>query len=672
MAGSLVLADGQRLPLSEDSRVALTLQANNILQAASVQADFSSTVMLPDSPEVRAALEQAQRGTALTELPYQQLPCTLEVGGRELLPGAVAIVEQHTTGTGFEAQVIGGNKSFYAALEGKKLRDLTFPAVTEHDWVLASAVAGAAHTQWRQSYCYDLYDRGKGGPAEGSTVHLFESGMLPSVYARAVWEQVFAEAGFRWSGLMPELLDRLLLPTAVAPGYGEEFRKARKLVAGISGQRPDYGRAYEGRPEVVRTVPFDYTDARYGYQAPTAALVWNPATYSWKALEPCYVNVGGSTTVELSSPFGSAQAQLFLYKNGGEVGGGPVVESKKGADSTWVTATCSGQRLLLEKGDELTLRIKLNKAKQGIYGTHKWGYSMFDGQIHVVDGNTLPLDSFTVEVLPDFPPGGRVRVQDLLPDIAQKDFVKGIVGLFGLTQQTDPYTRFVRFTPTGPALEDALPSAPNWQGKADAQAEAPRYFHLPDTAQRNWFRWKEDDTNPEAARGLGDGFLPCPNTTLESERDLLTLPWAATTTGTNGLPLLPVFSLRTGSVSVEPEYDKASPGPRLVVQSALTRRVLLTDSTAAGTAISPRISTFLGLNFTTDLLPAWYGHLRAVYARPLLLRPSVRLSVAEVTDFDQLQPVWLETEGSYFYCNKIDQWEEGQPSTRVDLLRLTY
>jgi hypothetical protein len=31
---------------------------------------------------------------------------------------------------------------------------------------------------------------------------------------------------------------------------------------------------------------------------------------------------------------------------------------------------------------------------------------MFSGAVYVIEGNTLPLDSFSVEVLPDFPAGG--------------------------------------------------------------------------------------------------------------------------------------------------------------------------------------------------------------------------------------------------------------------------
>jgi hypothetical protein len=137
------------------------------------------------------------------------------------------------------------------------------------------------------------------------------------------------------------------------------------------------------------------------------------------------------------------------------------------------------------------------------------------------------------------------------------------------------------------------------------------------------------------------------------------------------LLLLPLFKARIGTASVEQQFDTQKPAPRLVVQTALTRRVQLTDEKDTVT-ISPRISTFGGLDFATSLLPAYYTHLAAAYRRPLILKPSVHLQADEVVGFNQLVPIWLESEGAIFYANKLDNWEEDAASTVVELIRLTY
>ncbi|UOQ70977.1 hypothetical protein [Hymenobacter cellulosilyticus] len=364
MATSLVLQDGQRLPLVDGQRVGLTVQANDLLKPNSVQADYSSTLTLADTPEVRAALEQAQEGISLSDMPYTELPCTLETQGLEVLPNAVAIIEQHQAGEGFEAQVVGGNKSFYAAIEGKTLRELAFPAATEHDWTHTNAVAGAAHTSWEQTYVYDLYDRGKGGPLDGNTVHLHNDELLPSVYVRSIWEQIFSESGYRWAGPLPTLFDHLLMPTATPPGYGEEVRTATKLVAGIDNtdeKHQVFANAYDGREESVLTMPYDYTGARYGYLAPTLPGVHSTVTFRWKAPFVCYINAAASTVVTIDSPYGSGRAQLFFYIGSRELTGGTLLESKKTSQTpTRLSPSVNLSRYLIQKGEELEVRIKLS------------------------------------------------------------------------------------------------------------------------------------------------------------------------------------------------------------------------------------------------------------------------------------------------------------------------
>jgi hypothetical protein len=76
------------------------------------------------------------------------------------------------------------------------------------------------------------------------------------------------------------------------------------------------------------------------------------------------------------------------------------------------------------------------------------------------------------------------------------------------------------------------------------------------------------------------------------------------------------------------------------------------------------------LDFTRSLLPRYYPHLAAALVRPLVLRPYVRLSPAELVTFDQLHLTWLEDEQAWFFINKIDSWEEDVASTAVELIRL--
>jgi hypothetical protein len=72
------------------------------------------------------------------------------------------------------------------------------------------------------------------------------------------------------------------------------------------------------------------------------------------------------------------------------------------------------------------------------------------------------------------------------------------------------------------------------------------------------------------------------------------------------------------------------------------------------------------LDFTRSLLPRCYPHLAAALRRP----PGVYLRAAEVVAFDPLVSVWLEDEQAWFHVNKSDGWEDGEPSTPVELIRI--
>jgi hypothetical protein len=114
------------------------------------------------------------------------------------------------------------------------------------------------------------------------------------------------------------------------------------------------------------------------------------------------------------------------------------------------------------------------------------------------------------------------------------------------------------------------------------------------------------------------------------------------------------------------DFDTQTPALRLVYQSMATRRVLLEDDAGTKQEVSMRLSYFVDrnqvedLDFSCSLLPHYYPYLAAALMRPLVLRPYVRLWAAEVVDFDQLVPVWLEDEQAWFYVNKVDGWEDAQ------------
>jgi hypothetical protein len=110
----------------------------------------------------------------------------LEASSVEVLPGAQLRLDDYTPRTGYTGKLLAGNKSFYDLLGDKTLRELDLSQF-DHDWSLGTIALGAGHSNYRQGYVYDLYDRGIGAPPQPPlTSQLYQAGYWPTVYARAV------------------------------------------------------------------------------------------------------------------------------------------------------------------------------------------------------------------------------------------------------------------------------------------------------------------------------------------------------------------------------------------------------------------------------------------------------------------------------------------------------
>jgi hypothetical protein len=712
-------------------RVAITRQDNDITKPDTVQAAYSTSFALPDDVATHKRLAQPQLGTSLSNAPYEGLGCTLEASGVEVLPGARLALDDYTPRAGYTGKLLAGNKQFYDLLvnadgSDKMLRQLDLSAF-DHDWTLAAVVAGAANTRWQQGYCYDLYDRGLGAPplpGTGSS-RLFQAGYWPSTYARAVLEAIFITAGVKRLGELPAVFDTALLPSTQAFGYSDQTRAAYELVAGY---RPtDQSRTFTDEQDNV--LPYVYTQpwkrsASPGVEAANNTDLHQGAQVAFSVLtSACTIQQVGFYDLRADQDVsiychswanGEVAATVQVWVNG-------VLRNEddvRGKGRINSSLTALAERQFLKVGDVVQARYKFDGFGEGPLRTGPFG----------AEWELKPSGRLTVSLLGDFPPGGRIKLADWLPEMTQRDFCKAIIQLYGLTQTTDPYTTAVTFRRTAQVLDDPRTSGVDWSERRDGSQAPRRSWRLGEYAKRNFFKWHDDDTsvsylqalfeashagqpwNDEAAkaaaRSYGAGYLDVgvSDTSLQATKDVLTLSFAASLVGAGGLLLIPYWkpkpgtdyaddlaviqaALDDGTYSPEEaqaarvkalgdDFDTQTPQPRLVYQSLATRQVLLEDDAGQQQEVAMRLSYFVDqaqredLDFSRSLLPLYYPHLAAALARPLVLRPYVRLSATEIVDFDQLHAVWLEDEQAWFYVNKVDGWEDGQPSVAVELVRL--
>lgn len=209
-----------------------------------------------------------------------------------------------------------------------------------------------------------------------------------------------------------------------------------------------------------------------------------------------------------------------------------------------------------------------------------------------------------------------------LPDIKQIDFLKAITSMLGLFAiPSDRFTiKFVKFD----TVVENKSNAVDWSGRL-VQAYFDKTpgeitYTLDDFAQHNRFLYKEDDT---VIRNY-DGDIPVDNQTLDYERDVVELPFAASDTR-GGVAYIPIYSY---SSDAELEYD-----------DSVSPRILMLNESNQG--------VFTGLEWET-LLNGHYSSYKEIVNKPRVIVENIRLTAVELQMLDLSIPVYLSQYGSYW------------------------
>ena len=209
-----------------------------------------------------------------------------------------------------------------------------------------------------------------------------------------------------------------------------------------------------------------------------------------------------------------------------------------------------------------------------------------------------------------------------LPDIKQIDFLKAITSMLGLFAiPSDRFTiKFVKFD----TVVENKSKAVDWSNRL-VQAYFDKTpgeiaYTLDDFAQHNRFLYKEDDT----VRRNYDGDIPVDNQTLDYERDVVELPFAASGTR-GGVAYIPIYSY---SSDAELEYD-----------DSVSPRILTLNESNQG--------VFTGLEWET-LLNGHYSSYKEIVNKPRVIVEDIRLTAVELQMLDLSVPVYLSQYGSYW------------------------
>lgn len=232
-----------------------------------------------------------------------------------------------------------------------------------------------------------------------------------------------------------------------------------------------------------------------------------------------------------------------------------------------------------------------------------------------------------------------------LPEIKVTDFLKFLSAITA-TYPHQSSSSVIDFLPFDVVFDHSR--AVDWSSKVIQSrmmlgADTTEYKYS-DFAQKNWYRWKED----ESVLGSYDGCMEIQNETLDAEREYV-FPFCAA--DGDRLPLWTPKKKRGLEDTEWPTFKGCDPRIMTMVKDAADKMSLTFD-----------------INMQT-IINDKYGNIASSLAKTMVIKEKMVMSDVELSMWDDSRPVYLKQYGAYFAVLSIESHSDGIAS--VTLLRLS-
>lgn len=244
-----------------------------------------------------------------------------------------------------------------------------------------------------------------------------------------------------------------------------------------------------------------------------------------------------------------------------------------------------------------------------------------------------PIDERVNEI---FPTAGDVEysLSDNAPDITQIEFIKAIMSIMGWYAEPMEGDSGIRMLPYS-TITDNKSKAVDWSDKLVNRRVEPSdiEFRMSDMAQKNYFRYAEDET----VTGDYDGYILVDDKTLEYRKDLITLPFAASD-----------YSIENRDENVIiPLYSYNDKG-ELETNGGITPRINIYYDYH----LHERIG-FKNMVWNKLLIRSGWLAYQSIIRQPKIITEQVRLNAIDLKLIDMTIPVYISQYGSYFAILEI-------------------
>lgn len=593
MRDEMLFIDGELADLSDDTQITLNIKSNLFTDLSKIVSNNTYTIKLPKTVKNQRIIGHADLPACSTGYPRQFHQGRYFRNGVEIITDAkVALI---SVSDKIEMSMTWGN---ITVLEGIVENDKSLNELEDDDY----------HLIWKRDSIDDfqadkpfIVSRMNLGIRNYDTVNYIH----PSVRVPWLLERIAEDNGLQLDFPNAEVnafIDRMLVPLLNRSGvedYNNQFGCTMQYDNGALD-------GYQLTALLVDYYKNDYLEVVEERDGLHAGL---------KVLQPdLKIHVTGNFTFNYVLQTISAPA-FVMYRKADN-----VVEEILSSDAVSLEQL-GGQtyRATFSIDDDTTT---LNAGDVVYFAFRDVGFFTDDGR---GDNFTLGFMPVVELVMPEGYNGsnGYYPIIQNLPDIKQLDFLKAIsyiTGTFACVSGSK--LSFI-------SVDDLMANktkAMDWTKKVVAtfMENKPNNmtYTLDGFAQNNYYRYKEDDT----VKGHYDGALQVDNYTLNYERDVATLPFAASDTML-GDAYIPLYSYGDDEVGTLENVE-----PRILLEE---------DNNGKSKAVFSSLSW-------SRLLSKFYDSYQTLIRTPVVITEKIEVSDIELRDIDVTVPVYLAQYGRYY------------------------
>lgn len=688
--------------LSDDSPIALTFQINDLAEVKNQQGNTSNQFKIPLTQNNRAILGFADDISIQSQTPYTTLQARLIQNGIEILPNAIAEINEVDDDTA-SITILSGNVDFFDALGGQiaDMGDSTSQWSNygtnlpwkpfDHRWNLEN-VANSQNNTEQDGWIYPVVDYGMIDLVD-FTQPIDVRNQRPGFFIKKAIDLLVQSTGYTAKG---SLLSDPLYPLLIAQfsngsfehglDYQNQPNEKGIIVSNAIAQTQQHPAGNTGSAQYPQNGVINFTNIlsdpssffKNNTYTPNEVINIEATLTIPKLLFHGHPDATYGSNLNINIKLLDSNADVVLSSFNFNFSGG------------YDTHTGSGSSLRVTKtftNSKLSFSTTLSPATfEGLQVTFDFeGYTdayftLYEGAIfQVTPQNT------TVQF------GQVVQCERILPDMSQKDFLKDTFQRFGIICQTDVYTKTINFSSLRDIIAN-IPLAKDWTLKCIDQGKQVN-FQLGNYAQVNSMEYQTDQNLLPLKFGWDQ--LTINDQTLSAvPTDLIVSKFGPSFNRPYiGGTIAQITMIDdTSAPATGPADFTISVAPRLLVDQKLQlngeKAVTFIDGTNTPIKINDVISVpyFYKPDGEYNLcwcdMPAatsgqklpglkskYYIDLQKILQNTKVIIQYFLLTLRDIAELDLLTPIYLQQHNAYFYINKIDSWRKGQPC-KVELVKL--